>query len=379
MKVSDKNIAVFGAVFGDESKARVTNYFSKSYRYTVRFGGSSNAGCTFYYKGKKVVRHLIPAADFSIIENKAFLGSGMVINPDELLSEIKETIDTYSDSSLKVGERIIIDPDAFVIKQEYLEEDKNNIKSFGSTGKGVSVAYRDKIYRKGTKILDLIKDSDPVILKLKELGVQFKFAHELYDDFIKSSILYQGVQAVMLDINAGTYPYVTSGDCTAGGIFNSGFGFAMPSKIYGVAKCYSSRVGEGPFPTELFGNEAEHLRKIGAEFGATTGRPRRVGWLVLPMLKYAIKRASITDLVLTKLDVLESYGEIKLCTRYSNLDRDPASGSDFFNVIPEYKSFNSWDSRESIDDYLKYIEDYIGINISYFTYGLSDKDFMART
>lgn len=199
----------------------------------------------------------------------------MVINPSELLKEVQDSEVLFPGSAKKV----IVDPDAFVITKEHLEEDKANVKAFGSTGKGVSVAYRDKVYRKGTKIRDLLKDNNEDLLELIKLGVQFKYNLEMYDEFSKAPILFEGAQAALLDINVGTYPYVTSGDCTPAGIFSSGFAYAMPKKVIGITKAYSTRVGEGPFPTEIFGSDAEHLRTLGNEYRCDNRKTKK-SWLV---------------------------------------------------------------------------------------------------
>lgn len=369
------NIAVFGAVFGDEGKARIVNWLAKDFKYVARFSGSSNAGHTLYYNGTKIVRHLLPSADFSVENNCAFLGAGMVINPEELLSEIQENMKIFPNLATKV----IVDPDVFIITKRHLEEDKENIKTIGSTGKGVSPAYRDKINRKGTRISDLIKDNDNVILALKQLGVQFKYSLELYEDFEKSNILFEGAQSILLDYNFGMYPYVTSGECGLNGIINAGFAKFLPKTVYGIAKCYSTRVGEGPFPTEIFGEEAEKLRQKGGEFGATTGRPRRVGWLDLPSLDYSCKKGGITDLVITKFDILNGMESIPICTSY---EKDPICPSDFFDAQPEYINMPGWhdvvtyNKLHQISDFVDLIENQIKLPVKYISCGVNEDDII---
>jgi adenylosuccinate synthase len=364
--------AIIGVAFGDEAKSRITNHLASNHRYVVRFNGSSNSGHTFYYKQKKIVRHVLPSANFAI-DNYAFLSQNMVINPDDLFKELKETQEMFP----HCANRIIVDPNAFVITKEHLEEDKQNVARIGSTGKGVGVAYRDKIYRKGTRIADLIKDNNEIILALKELGIQFKTAFSMRDEFLRSSILFEGAQSVLLDINFGTYPYVTSSECSLGGIFNSGFADFMPDTVYGIFKAYSTRVGNGPFPTELFGEEAEHLRKIGNEYGATTGRPRRVGWLDLPALDYAIKVGGITELVISKLDILDGMEEVPVCVAY----KDPITGPEsFFTAKPQLITLPGWQSAKDIKQikpFLNFIQNNVPCPIRYVSVGVNSSDIIT--
>lgn len=368
------SIAIFGVFMGDEAKARVTHWMAKDYDYIVRFGGSSNAGHTIYDNGLKIVRHLIPSADFSALNNKAFLGSGMVINVEELLSEVKDTENMFPGAA----SRIIVDPDAFVIKQHHIIEDREkNVGRIGSTGKGVTPSYRDKINRCGIKIQNLIDQNDETINELKKLGVQFKYVLELKEEFKKSKIIFEGSQSILLDPNFGSYPYVTSGECGLGGIINSGFGFVMPHKVYGICKAYSTRVGEGPFPTEIFGEEAEKLRELGGEYGATTGRPRRIGHLDLPALKYSCIKGGITDLVITKFDVLNNITSVPVATSY---DKEPVSGKDFFTSKPNYTNVDGWKDAKDVKQLSKFIElveSNVGISVKFISCGTGKSDLIS--
>jgi adenylosuccinate synthase len=344
----NKHAAVVGAQFGDEGKARVINWLAKDYDVIVRYSGSSNAGHTLYYKGNKIVRHLIPSADFSISNQLAFLGSDMVINPEELLEEIKSNSNLFPN----IGKQIIVDPDSFIITENHLKEDRENVKSVGSTGKGVSPAYRDKIYRKGIKFSTLIKDNAPIVKALSDIGVTFKYSYQLYDFFKQSKILFEGAQSILLDKDFGTYPYVTSGNCGINGIINSGFADFIPSNVYGVSKCYSTRVGSGPFPTEISGEEAEKLRKLGNEYGATTGRPRRVGWLDLPALEYACIKGGINKLVFTKFDILDGLDTVPICISYKNSIN---CGDDFLQASPNYLDLEGWDDAKKTSQLMVFI------------------------
>lgn len=371
--MSNKNVAVLGSQFGDEAKAKIAHSMAKDFRYVVRFSGSSNAGHTIYHEGQKVVRRLLPAADFSFKDHYAFLGAGMVINPDELIKEIYENKKIFPE----LAKQVIVDPNAFVITQKHLEEDLENVKKIGSTGKGVSPAYRDKIYRCGTRIMDLIKENNHAISVLKNMGVQFKTSFEMYDELVKSRILFEGAQSILLDYNYGTYPYVTSGECGLNGIMNAGFAFAMPSKVIGIIKAYMTRVGHGPFPTEIIGEEADKLRSLGKEYGAVTGRPRRIGWLDLPALDYVIKVSGVNNLIVTKLDVLNNYGDIKICHKY---DKPIASASDLFDIKPEYITYKSWSDAKDISqvhDFVNIISKIVKVPITHISYGVNKEDILC--
>lgn len=369
----NKNIVVLGTFFGDEAKSRVVHSFAPDYEWVVRYSGSSNAGHTLYHNGTKIVRHLLPSADFSSIKNKAFLGSGMVINLEELLTEVQDTEKMFPGSACS----IIVDPDAFIITPEHIKEDKEKNAHIGSTGKGVSPAYRDKINRCGVKIKKLINDNAEVIIALKKIGVRFQHALELRNEFFKSNIIFEGSQSILLDPNFGTYPYITSGECGLGGIVNAGFANFMPSKVYGIAKGYSTRVGLGPFPTEIFDKAAENLRTIGAEFGATTGRPRRVGWLDLPAIKYSIEKAGITSLIITKLDILNGFNKVPICHRY---EKTPVSGDDFFQAKPLMMEVNGWNNPKDymqIKEFIHAIEYWTETKVSLISCGVGKSDILG--
>jgi len=217
-----------------------------------------------------------------------------------------------------------------------------------------------------------------IIGQLLKLGVQFTSVLDLKKEFLKSSILYEGAQGILLDLNHGSYPFVSCGDCTVAGIYASGFAFAPPQKVYGVAKAYQTKVGEGPFPTELHGADAEELRKIGNEYGATTGRPRRVGWLDLPALRYAIDKGGITHLVITKLDILNGLDGFAVCDQYGQDNIDPVCGQDFFETQPEYRRIPGWKDAGKLDDkvmnFVNFVEQQTKIVVEYVSTGTSVDD-----
>ena len=365
------NIAILGGFFGDEAKGSFTHMLSSKYDWVIRTSGGDNCGHTIYRDGKKYVHHLVPCLNLNG-NAKGFLGSGMVINPKSLLEEI-----TYLQKDFEnFPSRIYVDPDAFVVLDKHIEEDKQKNKHIGSTNKGISPAYTDKVSRKGLKIIDLLNSKDESLMKLKDMGVHFKYSMELMDEFKNSSLLFEGAQSILLDPNFGTYPFVTSGDCALNGVYSSGFASVMPKKVYGVVKCYSTRVGNGPFPTEIFGDEADLLRERGGEYGATTGRPRRVGWLDLPALKYAATKGGLTDLIITKLDILSGMDTIPIASEY---DFTPVSGSSFFNATPTYTRVRGWKDPKDmsqISDFVRYISEYVGLPVSYISCGTSESDII---
>ncbi len=379
MSLNINSVAVLGNLFGDEGKGAIIHRFSSKSDWVIRVSGSSNCGHTIYLDGKKYVHHLIPSIDFSHPTTKGFLGSGMVINLTELYEELLNLEKDFPG----VSKRIYVDPDAFLILPSHIEKDKVGGEialKIATTNKGVGPAYTDKVSRNGLKIKSLIKNSDPIISKLCRLGVQFKHALELQEEMSNSIILFEGSQGVMLDINHGTYPFVSCGDATIAGIINSGFAFAMPKIVYGVSKCYATKVGNGPFPTEIFGKEAEHLRELGKEYGSTTGRPRRIGWLDLPALKYACIKGGITELILTKFDILDNMERVPVCIAY---DKAPVCADDFFTAKPQFITMSGWNKASPHDknliEFLKLIEAHVGRKVRYISSGTGPDDMHLIT
>ena len=368
-------IAIIGGQFGDEAKSRVGHLLSRRADYICRFGGSGNCGHTIYVDGKKYVHHLVPSVDFKYSQAKGFLGSGMVINLFDLRDELHKLEQDFPE----VSRRIIVDPDAFVVTQAHIDEDKAKNGHIGSTNKGVGPAYAGKIARRGLRIKELLSKKNEyseVLSDLDKMGVTFRHSISLANEFNKSRIIFEGAQSVMLDINHGTYPFVTSSDCTVSGIYSSGFNFIRIDRAIGVVKCYSTRVGNGPFPTELEGQEAEDLRAKGNEIGATTGRPRRVGWMDLPQLRYAVLKGGITELAITKLDILNGMKSIPVCSEYH--DGAPMSGSDFFDRKPHYVNLPGWKDASSLDknvmNFISYVENAVGVPVDFISTGVGPKD-----
>ncbi len=400
-----KKVAIVGAQWGDEGKGKVVNYFSKNFEWTVRFSGGANAGHTIYYKDKKYVNHLLPSIDLSS-NAKGFLGAGMVIDIEQLIDELIRLEKDFKG----ISSQFYIDPEAFVVLPWNKEEDfimeemrKNKI---GTTGRGIGPTYTDKVSRQGLKFYHIFDDSllkerlqeifyiknkiygDKLkndskkvyeyLLrlrrKLSELKVNFTSAVEMVKVFKNTSVLFEGAQGVMLDLDFGTYPFVTSGSCMAHGVSSVGFSTFELDEVYGVLKAYTTRVGEGPFPTELKKDLGDKIRVAGDEFGATTNRPRRVGWLDLPALRYAKIRSGLTSFIITKADILNGFDKVLVCTKYKvngKIKEIPSTSYDFFKAEPVYETLDGWSKTEHINflKYITFIEKNTGIKVDYISYG----------
>jgi adenylosuccinate synthase len=409
-----KKVAIVGSQWGDEGKGKVVNYFSSDFEWIVRFSGGSNAGHTIYHKGKKYVNHLLP----SIVpdsDSKGFLGAGMVIDLEQLIKELNVLENDFPGISSK----FYIDLEAFIVLPWHKEEDEliesMRREPIGTTKRGIGPAYTDKVSREGIKLYHIFddevlksrlediyylknniysgriknnaKDTYEYLLKqredLKKLKVNYASAVEMGKVFRSTSVLFEGAQGVLLDLDFGTYPFVTSGACMAHGVSSVGFSTFELDEVYGVLKAYTTRVGEGPFPTELFGEEADKMRKLGNEFGATTGRPRRVGWLDLPAMRYAKIRSGLTSIVITKADVLNGYDKIKVCTSYEvdgEVKDIPSSSADFFKAKPIYEELDGWQNTNEVNflKYMTYIEENTGIKIDYISYGPKTEEMCSK-
>ena len=403
-----ENTLILGLQWGDEGKGKIVDNLSETIDVVCRFQGGHNAGHTIKVEGQKTVLHLIPSG---ILHDNAncLIGNGVVLALDALEKEIIN----LKERSIKFNNRFYISSACALILPSHISIDKVRDKkeSIGTTGRGIGPAYEDKIGRRAIRFGDL---GDEVILKEKVESLvgyhnrllQDLYEHEphdvkeifdyimkykhLYDEFcvdsqdkmyewIKSgkSILFEGAQGTLLDIDHGTYPYVTSSSTTAGGVSTGlGIGPKFIDRIIGISKAYTTRVGEGPFLTELFDKDGELLAKKGNEFGATTGRPRRCGWLDLVALKKAVFTNSVTNLCITKLDVLDETESIKVCVEYDN-DK------------PVYKVFDGWLSStegitkyselpEKAKEYIEFIEEFAECSASIISTGPSRNQTISR-
>jgi adenylosuccinate synthase len=341
------NIVVLGAQWGDEGKGKIVDLMTPHFSIVARYQGGHNAGHTVYVGGKKFVLHLVPSG---ILHPgvTCIIGNGVVIDPQALFAEIEE----LARLGIDVGDRLLISEKAHLIlpyhrELDVLSEARRGERKIGTTSRGIGPAYEDKIGRRGIRVCDLVDTkalADEVRANvdarnqiIKETTLDWKTVyHDLlvYGDrmrrwtgdtswFLATAIddgkrvLFEGAQATMLDIDHGTYPFVTSSNASIGGVCT---GLGVPPRaiggVLGVAKAYTTRVGEGPLPTELFGELAERLRESGQEYGASTGRPRRCGWYDSVVVRYSVRVNGLDALALTKLDVLDGLDELKIATAY---------------------------------------------------------------
>lgn len=409
---------VVGAQWGDEGKGKIVDVLGEKADYVVRFQGGNNAGHTIVVNGEKSILHLLPSG---VLHKNAvcIIGPGVVVDPFVLLEEI-DVLEKkgVSSSHIYISDRAhLIMP--YHIKLDELQEERLAGNKIGTTKRGIGPCYADKYTRIGLRVGDLI-DFESFKTKLKstlsikndqitklynelpfdydEMTAQFKEIREKLLPRMMDSlsvvnealdqdkmVLFEGAQAAMLDINYGTYPYVTSSSPTSAGVCaGAGISPKKLDKIIGVVKAYSTRVGEGPFVTELFDEEGEKLREIGHEYGATTGRPRRCGWLDLNVVKHAARINGLTDLVITKIDVLSDFEEIKVCTGYEIdgqiYDTIPASVEMVAKAKAVYEIFPGWqcditgirtyeELPENCKAYIKRIEEFTNTRISLVSVG----------
>jgi len=371
------NIVVLGAQWGDEGKGKIVDLMTPHFSIVARYQGGHNAGHTVYVAGRKFVLHLIPSG---ILHEgvTCIIGNGVVVDPQALFAEIEE----LKQLGIEVGDRLLISEKAHLIlpyhrELDVLSEARRGERKIGTTSRGIGPAYEDKIGRRGIRVCDLvdtkalgdevranvdarnqiIKDStldwNVVYRDLLAYGERMRRWTADASLFLATAIkhgkrvLFEGAQATMLDIDHGTYPYVTSSNASIGGVCT---GLGVPPQaiggVLGVAKAYTTRVGEGPLPTELFGEMAERLRESGQEYGASTGRPRRCGWYDAVVVRYAARINGLAALALTKLDVLDGLDELKMCTGYriggrtvTEFPADLAAGSydAIYETLPGWK------------------------------------------
>ncbi len=423
-----KSIAIIGTQWGDEGKGKIVDFITKRYHAThiIRYSGGNNAGHTIIIGDKKIVCHLIPSGIMNP-NTVCIIGNGIVIDPKILIEEInnlKSLNITISNENLKISENAhIILP--YHKKLDSGSEKLKGKEKIGTTQRGIGPAYADKINRMGIRAIDLINENIfsmklkknidfynkilPYIYKENE--IDYKSTLEQYLDYAKIIkpfienislylfdllnsnkdlvIIFEGAQGTLLDIDYGTYPYVTSSNPTIGGIFTgSGIGLLDIDKIVGIVKAYTTRVGRGPFPTELLDDIGTYLQEKGKEFGATTGRRRRCGWLDIPIIRYAIKINNINSIVLTKLDVLTGIDKIKICTKYKINGKIYQYFVNNFealqNCTPIYEELNGWneditnatsykDLPTNCKKYIEKIEELIQVPIDIISVG-PDRD-----
>jgi len=406
-------IVLLGAQWGDEGKGKATDLLGDRVKYVVRYQGGNNAGHTVVIGDQKYALHLLPSG---ILTPNCIpvIGNGVVIDPAELLEEIAGLNERGVDTS-----NLKISTNAHLITPYHRTIDKVSERflgksKIGTTGRGIGPAYADKINRIGIRVQDLfdtsilrqkiegaLRDKNQVLIKVfnrKGLEVDEVLNEYLqYAEILKpyvtdtslllnqaldreENVLLEGSQGTLLDVDHGTYPFVTSSNPTAGGASTgSGIGPTRISRVIGIVKAYTTRVGSGPFPTELFDEDSEKLRSIGGEFGTTTGRPRRCGWYDAPIARYAVRINGLTDFFLTKLDVLTGWDKIPVCVAYGidgkRVEELPASQSDFHHAKPIYEYLPGWsediskarelsDLPKNAQNYIKFLENISGAPMS---------------
>lgn len=382
------NIVVIGAQFGDEGKGKIVDYLSENASLVVRFQGGNNAGHTVVIGDDVFKLHHIPSGICR--GKKCVLGNGVVVNPDFLLKEIE----SLTERGYNLDGKLFISERAHIITPEHMKRDQKQedarAQKVGTTGKGIGPSYTDKISRHGIRFLDFSENNDlipeyiPLYEKLKPyIANTFDILHDAIEK--KENLLFEGAQGTFLDVDHGTYPYVTSSNTVSGGACTgTGVPPTIINKVIGVLKAYTTRVGNGPFPCELNDETGDRLVQIGKEYGTTTGRRRRCGWLDLFMANYSRKINGITDWAITKLDVLSDFDEIKVCTGYKYqgklLSFFPASSKVLEQVEPVYETFKGWKTDlskfqsfdklpEETKEYLMFIEFYTKVPLSIVSYG----------
>ena len=418
------NIAVLGAQWGDEGKGKIVDLLTPNFLIVARYQGGHNAGHTVYANGRKFVLRLLPSG---ILHDgiTCVIGNGVVVDPQALFTEIDE----LAAAGIEIGDRLLISDKAHVILPyhkdlDLLSEARRGERAIGTTKRGIGPAYEDKVARRGIRVGDL---ADPASLAdavrhnvdarnklipestmdadqvLAELARAWKRMGPWVTDvslFLARarqagrSIMFEGAQGTLLDIDHGTYPYVTSSNATIGGVCTGlGIGPRAIDKVLGVAKAYTTRVGEGPLPTELTGEIGNRLRETGQEFGAVTGRPRRCGWYDAVAVRYAVRVNGLDGLALTKLDVLDGLPEIQVCTAYrchgSTLTELPGDLAQLAACEAVYETLPGWTSPTKnvrrFDDlprearaYIARLEEVTGVPAAIVSTGSAREDTIIR-
>ena len=411
------NVVIVGAQWGDEGKGKIVDLLTRYADIAVRFQGVNNAGHTIVLKGEKFVFHLVPSR--LLYENKkCMIGSGVVVDPAVLIEEITEL---KKRGYLKDDSQLMVSEEAHLILPYHRRIDiaRDRVFKIGTTGRGIGPAYEDKAARYGIRMVDLM-DEEAFRKKLKANLLQknlylsevlkeepFEFS-EIYDEYLRyknqiqkyvkdtsrilyeeiqkgSHVLFEGAQGALLDLDHGTYPYVTASNTVSGNACaGSGIGPTMIDSVVGVAKAYTTRVGEGPFPTELKDQIGERIREKGGEYGATTGRPRRCGWFDAVIVNHAIRINDIREMAITKLDVLDDFDRVKICVGYrlngKVLQHVPSNLGMLENCEPVYEELDGWrrevkeakqisDLPVQAQNYLKRIEALVRVKITMVSVG----------
>ena len=421
--------AIVGAQWGDEGKGKITDFFAGESDYVVRFHGGNNAGHTVIVNGETYKLHLIPSG-IVYGEPISVIGNGVVVDPKALLDEIDYVIQKGIKPKLMVSDRAHVIMPYHISLDNALSNHQADLAA-GSTGRGIAPVYADKMFRNGIRMIDLlepevfheklekgysfskklIRDAleEPFDLNLEEIFETYvkygeKLSTYICDTSVElykahklgKSILFEGAQGISLDVDHGVYPYTTSSNTAAGHVSTgTGVSFREIKKIIGVVKAYLSRVGESPLPTELRGDDAHTLREKGSEYGTTTGRPRRVGWLDLVQVRQAVRVNGLTEIALTKLDILNGFKKLPICIEYDingkRIKEMPASLSQFrhakpiYNTLPGWEELpnNVWDKGfdalpEELKNYISYIEEQVECPVTIVSVGPQRHETIIR-
>ena len=427
--VQSKITTIVGAQWGDEGKGKITDFFANQSNYVVRFHGGNNAGHTVIVDGKIFKLHLIPSG---VIYGKplSVIGNGVVVDPKALIDEIEYLKEKGIDPNLMVSDRAHVIMPYHIALDSALSSHQQDLAA-GSTNRGIAPVYADKMYRNGIRMIDLI---EPDVFNEKlDKGFDFNKGlienalgksldhtkQDIYNTYIEygkilkpyisdvsvelfkaykqgRNILFEGAQGMSLDVDHGIYPYTTSSNTAAGHVsIGTGVSFKSVNRIIGVVKAYLSRVGESPLPTELEDKTADYIRESGGEYGTTTGRPRRIGWLDLVQVRQAVRVNGLTEIALTKLDVLNNINDILVCNSYDIGNREvyemPASLTDYRNAKPIYQKLKGWGNipeniwdkgfdklPQAIKDYVSFIEDSVDCKVTILSVGPQRHETIIR-
>ncbi|WP_017187011.1 adenylosuccinate synthase [Alkalibacillus haloalkaliphilus] len=419
---------VVGTQWGDEGKGKITDFLAQEADVIARYQGGDNAGHTIKFNGDTYKLHLIPSGVFNS-DKVCLLGNGMVINPESLIKEM-EYVEGFGLTleHLKISNRAHVIMPYHIELDRLQEERKGKEKQIGTTKKGIGPAYSDKVNRSGVRFADLIEPESLYELILTQVEQTNELLEKIYDapkldaqeiyetykqygerlaPYVTDTsvlldeattdgrhILFEGAQGVMLDIDHGTYPYVTSSSTSAAGVATgSGIGPNKIDRVIGVSKAYTTRVGDGPFPTELHDEIGEQIREVGREYGTTTGRPRRVGWFDAVVINHARRTSGITDISLNSLDVLTGIDQLKICVGYEFkgevIKGYPASQKQLTKCQPVYEELVGWhedltevkrfeDLPEAAQSYINRIEELTGVRVAIFSVGPDREQTVVR-
>jgi adenylosuccinate synthase len=413
------SVIVVGSQWGDEGKGKIVDFLSEKADVVARYQGGHNAGHTVVIKDEKFILHLIPSG-ILYKDKMCLIGNGVVVDPAALIDEING----LKKRGVKVGKNLLLSKNAHLIMPYHVAIDKESerfkgSKNIGTTGRGIGPAYCDKMARTGIRVADLLH---PLVFKeklkanlfyinflLENLYKVSRFdIEDIYNEYMgyaeklseyiadtdiiinrviseKKNVLFEGAQGTLLDIDHGTYPYVTSSNAIAGGACTGlGVGPTKISKVLGVVKAYTTRVGSGPFPTEITDALGDKIRERGGEYGATTGRPRRCGWLDMVILRHSARINGLTGIALTKLDILDAIDVIKICTSYKHKGKTyeefPKEISIFEECEPVYEEISGWSAitlgikdfnilPKAAKTYIKKIEKMLGVKVQIISTG----------